>query len=1113
MKRFLLLGLILALCFLCVPVLADCVGSAPQADNQDGVCSGSVQVCDVDEWVEPNYGLISGYENPEMTCDGQDNDCDGEEDEGLTDDDDYDGYTSLDSCLGSHDDCNDSESAIHPDAAETCNYTDDDCDTQTDEGLTFDDDYDGYTRPDSCEGSQNDCDDLNDAVYPGATESCNGVDEDCDTEIDEGLTFDDDVDGYTTPDSCEGSQDDCNDNDPFTNPGASEWCDTADNDCDPLTLDGSDEVTLGNPCDGTDDDFCEEGSMACVAAYMVCDDPNDIDLEVCDGADNDCDGEVDEGVTSTFYHDADGDGYGDLYDTTQACAAPPGYVDQADDCDDSEGAINPDATEVCNEDDDDCDGEVDEGVTLTFYRDADGDGHGDIFDTTQACTAPSGYVEQGDDCDDSEGASYPGASEICDGKDNNCDGWTDEGLTFDVDADGYSTPDSCEGTKNDCDDSNDAIHPDATEVCDSDDNNCDGANNEGLTFDTDTDGYTTPDSCEGSKDDCDDNDADINPGATEVCDNIDNNCDGSIDESLTQNCPLQAGVCWEAIQTCTAGTWSTCDYGKYYEETEISCDGKDNDCDAVVDNGLTPPLNDNQIGECAGSYQACGGVSGWQNDYSGITTYEATEVSCDTLDNDCDALVDQLDSDILDPSTFSSPDVDEGQDIVLSFTPLTGATYAFDCDTDNAPDYTAFGPTATQNCPTTDNEVRNVGGKLTDEHNCVWTHTDPVTVSNLNPVIVGEATPQAQTVQYSDNIVDIMLTGTDVPADLADLTVDTSYTKDGGASVPDDLPDGLSLSIADCDATECSWNVTGTAGVSEGVYVITFTVADADGGSVTETATITVNREDATCELEDENLVAVKVASSGGKSPAFTLMVYVEETQPDNPADMAEPGDIDNAEITMQLVPVGPGSTVSPSGPCSSDLRGSGYDGFKIFNCPFNNVEVNTYDVMVTVNGEYYNTGTCESVLVVYDPSLGFTTGGGKFLWDSDMTNFGYTMKYNKKAQNVQGSLLMIRHTAEGIYRVKSNALYGLALSPATSPFGYATFSGKSTYLEPGSDNKGGVVFKVYVEDNNEPGKGADRFWIQVTGGISMPSTAAANAVTITGGNIVVPHTPASTRK
>ena len=113
--------------------------------------------------------------------------------------------------------------------------------------------------------------------------------------------------------------------------------------------------------------------------------------------------------------------------------------------------------------------------------------------------------------------------------------------------------------------------------------------------------------------------------------------------------------------------------------------------------------------------------------------------------------------------------------------------------------------------------------------------------------------------------------------------------------------------------------------------------------------------------------------------------------------------------------------------------------------------------------------------LTVYDPSLGFTTGGGWFYWPEtdDRTNFGYTMKYGKNGRNVRGNLLLIRHTDTGKYRIKRNALEGLALGEGgTTPdtFGWASFSGKSTYIEPGwPDAVGNYEFTAYVEDLGEP--------------------------------------------
>jgi len=136
-----------------------------------------------------------------------------------------------------------------------------------------------------------------------------------------------------------------------------------------------------------------------------------------------------------------------------------------------------------------------------------------------------------------------------------------------------------------------------------------------------------------------------------------------------------------------------------------------------------------------------------------------------------------------------------------------------------------------------------------------------------------------------------------------------------------------------------------------------------------------------------------------------------------------------------------------------------------------------------------------------------------------EKTNFGYTMKYNKKGHKVRGSLLLVRHLTDGtIYRVKSNALEGLALGESQDPiYGWASFSGKATYKDPSypeyPNPVGNHSFIVYVEDWNEPGTGVDQFWIEVQDkdGIiipvmSMERDAVDNTVGLGGGNIVVPH-------
>jgi len=439
-------------------------------------------------------------------------------------------------------DCNDNDATIYPGATEICNFIDDDCDATADNGITYlavydDADGDTYgaglaanycTFPGAGYSLNNtDCDDANGSINPGATEICNGLDDDCVGGFDDGLTFldyyaDVDGDGYGQGAAfgfCEAPgtpyvllTGDCNDADASINPGATEICNGLDDDCvggfdDGLTfLDYYADVDGDGYGQGAAFGFCEVPGAPYVLITGDCDDadatvyPGVIDL--CNGIDNDCDGNIDDdALFTTYYLDNDGDNYGDqLFAGTTFCYVPAApYVLDNTDCNDADASINPGASEICNAIDEDCDGIADDGLTFTtYYKDNDGDGYGDgTYGTATTCDgAPATYVADNTDCEDFNDAINPAAIEVCNFIDDNCSGISDEGLpilTFYQDADGdnfgnpLATLEACGPygamwiTNNeDCDDTNDAVYPGATEICDGLDNNCDGNVDDGI---------------------------------------------------------------------------------------------------------------------------------------------------------------------------------------------------------------------------------------------------------------------------------------------------------------------------------------------------------------------------------------------------------------------------------------------------------------------------------------------------------------------------------------------------------------------------------------------------------------------------------------------------------
>lgn len=226
-------------------------------------------------------------------------------------------------------------------------------------------------------------------------------------------------------------------------------------------------------------------------------------LAACGSNNNGDDDGVDGGVVETGmrYPDVDGDGYGDMTKGVDAASAPAGYIMKGGDCNDHDTKVHPDAAEVCDTIDNNCDGKIDDAdpvldttTQATFYRDADGDSFGDPITTKRACAAPGGYVANSNDCDDNDATVNPSAAEVCDHVDNNCNGMIDiadpaldmsTAQTYyrDNDHDGYGAavaqvacdaPSGYVAAGGDCNDADATSHPNGIEVCDGADNNCDG---------------------------------------------------------------------------------------------------------------------------------------------------------------------------------------------------------------------------------------------------------------------------------------------------------------------------------------------------------------------------------------------------------------------------------------------------------------------------------------------------------------------------------------------------------------------------------------------------------------------------------------------------------------
>jgi hypothetical protein len=751
----------------------DCEGEADDAGPGMGeVCDGLDNDCDgeTDEGVLNACGTCG--EVPTEVCDGDDNDCDGEIDEGVLNACGTCGEAPTEVCDGLDNDCDGEtdEGVLNACGScgevpeEICDSVDNDCDGIMDEGFN----WAGLAVGDDCKGFGS-CGDMIGAVvcdlasgtptcstmletHPDSLvgiETCDGLDEDCDELVDEDFTkalgmVEGGLDEACGIGGCAGGAYECDDSGAGTRcdsmPGGSAAADTAE------TCDGAD-----NDCDGAaDEDFDADGSAvgeACV--HAACGDGTAVCETsglgaVCDSTQTQPDTDVD-GISDCADDDDDGDGTFD-----------------GDDCEPLDASIHPEAVEVCNGIDDDCNDEIDEtgasgeacgegacsdgkiicwkgapmcSSTVETHvdyaisdevcngADDDCDGNTDEAVPVQACGVGAcaegeTYCEGGDvKCTFMPGGDFDKSlAEACDGLDNDCDGATDNGFFLDDPEvpGGLALGAACDGVDTDlcpdglvvcapsgeiaiCDDSvNDAEH---AELCNGLDDDCDDQTADGaaeVTLGYDCDGSDDVDLCEDGTTVCADGDLECEDDSAnaddyvESCNGLDDDCDpdtldGAAEPTLGDLCDSEGDVdlCADGAIVCSAAELACDDDDTNAEAYLELCNGDDDDCNADTADGADEPTlgaacdSADDVDLCEDGVTVCSGaVMGCSDDDANAADY--VEI-CNGEDDDCDA---NTADGSADPSLGADCDGEQDSDVCEEGTWFCSAEGALTCSDD-----------------------------------------------------------------------------------------------------------------------------------------------------------------------------------------------------------------------------------------------------------------------------------------------------------------------------------------------------------------------------------------------------------------------------------------------